>query len=148
MDSTAPASHPETAQSARADPDDTNSRLSALGVAAADLGFGRLIGVDRPSQLWGTIDEYLHAGAFAREAAELQDLVDKPLLVLTAGNGSQPGWDASQDALAALSGDSVHRIIDGANHESLITDQEDAAATAQGILDVVFAVRTRNPLAP
>lgn len=150
VDSTAPASHPEpaTTQSARSEMDDTNSRLSALGAAAANLGIGRVIGVDRPSQLWGTIYEYLHAGSFAQEAAALKDLDGKPLFVLTAGSGNQPGWDAKQDALAALSTNSVHRVIDGATHQSLILDQEDAAATTQGILEVVSVLRTGNPLVP
>jgi len=42
-----------------------------------------------------------------------------------------------------LSSNSVHRVIDGATHDSLISDEEDAAATTQAILDVVAAVR--NP---
>jgi hypothetical protein len=32
-------------------------------------------------------------------------------------------------------------LIDGATHQDLITDEEDAAATTQAILDVVSAVR-------
>jgi hypothetical protein len=81
-----------------------------------------------------------------RHAATLKTFTDKPLAVLTAGTGSRAGWDASQAALATLSTNSVHRVIDGATHGSLVTDQEDAAATARGILDVVSAVRTGSPM--
>ena len=48
--------------------------------------------------------------------------------------------------MAGLSTNSVHRIIAGATHEDLITDQEDAAATTQAILDVVSAVRSKGAL--
>jgi hypothetical protein len=44
-------------------------------------------------------------------------------------------------------GYSVHRVIDGATHDSLIADEEDAAATTQAILDVVSSVRSAGPLA-
>jgi hypothetical protein len=43
--------------------------------------------------------------------------------------------------MATLSTNSVHRVIDGAAHEDLVTDEEDAAATTQAILDVVASVR-------
>jgi hypothetical protein len=48
--------------------------------------------------------------------------------------------------MATLSTNSVHRIIDGAAHEDLITDEEDAAATTQAILDVVASVRSKGAL--
>jgi pimeloyl-ACP methyl ester carboxylesterase len=150
VDSTAPASEPdpESAQPTRADPDDTMSRLSALAAGAARLGLGRLLGVETPGHLRSTIDEYIQAGSSVQQAAALRTFTDKPLAVLTAGTGSRPGWAASQEALAALSANSLHRVIDGATHASLITDQEDAAETARGILDVVSAVRTAGPLIP
>jgi hypothetical protein len=45
-----------------------------------------------------------------------------------------------------LSTNSLHRIIAGATHEDLITDEEDAAATTQAILDVVASVRSKGAL--
>jgi thioesterase domain-containing protein len=151
VDSTAPATAPESAPDSapavRADSDDTMNRVSALVAGTARLGFGRLLGVE-PGHLRSTMDEYIHAGSSAQQAAALRSFTDKPLVVLTAGTGSQPGWDASQDALAALSTNSLHRVIGGATHTSLITDEEDAAATARGILDVVSAWRTSSPLIP
>jgi pimeloyl-ACP methyl ester carboxylesterase len=147
VDSTAPASDPGPGQLTRADSDDTANRVSALGSAAGRLGLGRLSGV-APNHLRSTIDEYLQAGSSVQQAAALRSFSDKPLVVLTAGTGSAPSWAASQEALAALSTNSLHRVIDGATHASLITDQEDAAATARGILDVVSAVRTASPRIP
>jgi len=47
---------------------------------------------------------------------------------------AMPTWMAAQNDKATLSTNSVHRIIDGATHSTLITDEEDAAAT-QAILD-------------
>lgn len=149
VDSTAPASDPESesAHPTGSDSEDTKSRVSAFVSGAARLGVGRLLGVT-PSHLRSTVDEYIQAGSSAQQAAALRNFSDKPLVVLTAGSGSPPGWDASQEALASLSTNSLHRVIDGATHASLVTDQEDAAATAQGILDVVSAVRTASPLIP
>ncbi|MDQ0819342.1 pimeloyl-ACP methyl ester carboxylesterase [Arthrobacter sp. V4I6] len=147
VDSTAPAAHPESAQLTDTDSDDTASRVSALVAGASRLGVGRLLGVT-PGDLRSTIDEYIQAGSSSQQAAALRSSSDKPLVVLTAGSGSQPGWDDSQEALAALSTNSLHRVIDGATHASLITNQEDAAATARGILDVVSAVRAASPLIP
>jgi pimeloyl-ACP methyl ester carboxylesterase len=151
VDSTAPAADPESAldsaRPTRADSADTMNRASALVSAAARLGVGRLLGV-APAHLRSTLDEYIHAGSSAQQAAALRSFTDKPLAVLTAGTGSQPGWDAGQEALASLSTNSLHRVIGGATHTSLITDGEDAAATARGILDVVSALRTSSPLIP
>jgi hypothetical protein len=48
--------------------------------------------------------------------------------------------------MARLSTNSVHRIIDGASHEDLVANQEDAAATTQAILDVVASVRSPRRL--
>jgi hypothetical protein len=41
----------------------------------------------------------------------------------------------------------VHRIIDGATHEDLIANQEDAATTTQAILEVVSSVRSQRRMA-
>jgi hypothetical protein len=49
--------------------------------------------------------------------------------------------------MASLSTNSVHRVIDGASHEDLVVNQDDAAATTQAILDVVASVRNPRRLA-
>ncbi len=80
------------------------------------------------------------------EAASLRDFADKPLMVLSAGVGSDADWPQKQERLAALSTDSVHRVVDGASHAALVGDEAHAATTSQAILEVVSAVRTGQPL--
>jgi hypothetical protein len=80
------------------------------------------------------------------QAASLGDFADKPLVVLAAGSGSDAEWSPAQDDLATLSINSVHRVIDGATHNQLIMDEDDAAATSQAILDVVSSLRSAGPL--
>ena len=166
VDSTAPASaaNPGTPSPGHGGSSDGMSRVSALVSAAARLGLGRLYAqsdfgslpprsrdevrasVATASMLRSTIDEYLQASASTEQAAALRDFADKPLIVLTAGSGHDAAWSAAQNRLATLSTNSVHRIIDGATHEDLITDEEDAAATTQAILDVVSSVRSPRRL--
>ena len=140
VDSTAPAS---AAKPAAASPDDGGSydvlgRVSALVSSSARLGLGRLYGqfasgslpprsrdevrasVATASNLRSTIDEYVQANASMQEAAALTDFADKPLVVLTAGIGSDATHLAAQNHLATLSTNSAHRVIDGATHEGLI----------------------------
>jgi pimeloyl-ACP methyl ester carboxylesterase len=160
VDSTAPASaaKPGTPSPGHGGSSDGMSRVSALVSTAARLGLGRLYAqsdfgslpprsrdevrasVATASTLRSTIDEYLQATASTEQAAALGDFADKPLIVLTAGSGHDAAWSAAQNRMATLSTNSVHRIIAGATHEDLITDEEDAAATTQAILDVVSAV--------
>jgi pimeloyl-ACP methyl ester carboxylesterase len=166
VDSTAPASaaRPGAASLGHGGSSNGLSRVSALVSAAARLGLGRLYArssfgslpprsrdevrasVATPSTLRSTIDEYVQANASTQEAASLRNFADKPLIVLTAGSGSDATHLADQNHLATLSTNSVHRVIDGATHEDLITDQEDAAATTQAILDVVASVRSPERL--
>jgi pimeloyl-ACP methyl ester carboxylesterase len=163
VDSTAPAAaaNPGTPSPGHGGSSNGLRRVSALVSTAARLGLGRLYArssfgslpprsrdevrasVATPSTLRSTIDEYLQANASTQEAASLRNFADKPLIVLTAGSGSDATHLADQNHLATLSTNSVHRVIDGATHEDLIGNQEDAAATTQAILDVVASVR--NP---
>jgi pimeloyl-ACP methyl ester carboxylesterase len=166
VDSTAPASaaNPAAASPGHGGSNNGMSRVSALISTAARLGLGRLdaqsafgslpprsrnevrANVATTSTLRSTIDEYLQATASTEQAAALRDFADKPLIVLTAGSGHDAAWSTAQNHMATLSTNSVHRIIDGATHEDLIANQEDAAATTQAILDVVSSVRSPTRL--
>jgi pimeloyl-ACP methyl ester carboxylesterase len=146
IDSTSPAWDAASGRPAGTDAA-TADRISALVSSASKLGLGRLLGVT-PAHLRSTVDEYVQAGSSAQQAAALSDFAGRPLAVLTAGSGSQSGWAASQETLAGLSTNSLHRVIAGATHASFITDPKDAAAATQGILDVVAALRTARPLLP
>jgi pimeloyl-ACP methyl ester carboxylesterase len=165
VDSTAPASaaKPRAASPYDGGSYDVLGRFSALASTSARLGLGRLYAqseagslpprsrdevrasIATASNVRSTIDEYVQANASVEQAASLGDFADKPLVVLTAGVGSNATHLAAQNDLATLSANSVHRVIDGATHEALIADEEDAAAT-QAILDVVSSVRSAGPL--
>ena len=67
--------------------------------------------------------------------------------MLTADEGiTDPQWQSKQDHLATLSTNSRHRHTN-ATHDSLLSDETDAAAASQAIRDVVAAARTGHPLA-
>jgi pimeloyl-ACP methyl ester carboxylesterase len=166
VDSTAPASaaNPPTPSPGHGGSNDALSRVAALYSTAARLGLARLYArfdfgglpprsrdevrasVATARTLRSTIDEYLQATASTEQAAALRDFADKPLIVLTAGSGHDAAWSTAQNRMARLSTNGVHRIIDGATHEDLITNEEDAAATTQAILDVVASVRSPRRL--
>jgi pimeloyl-ACP methyl ester carboxylesterase len=166
VDSTAPASAAKPGATSPGDGGsyDIMGRVSALVSASARLGLGRLYGqfafgslpprsrdevrasIATASNLRSTIDEFVQANASMEQAAALGDFADKPLVVLTAGSGSDATHSAAQNHLAALSTNSVHRVIDGATHEALIADEQGATATTQAILDVVSSVRSPGPL--
>jgi pimeloyl-ACP methyl ester carboxylesterase len=74
-------------------------------------------------------------------------LGNKPLAVLTAPKQAEPGWLKHQDKLATLSSNSIHRVVKGATHESLLYEKRDAQATSAAIVEVVAAVRNDRPLA-
>ena len=144
---------------------DAMDRVSALLGTAARMGLGRLISGsdfgDLPArsrdemraaaatelQARGTVEEYLKASTSGGQAAWLEDLGSKPLVVLTAGVGTDAAWVERREELATLSDESEHRLIEGADHSALIHDQEHSAATSDAILDVVASVRDKEPLA-
>ncbi len=72
-------------------------------------------------------------------------LGDKPLAVITAGT-HEPEWLDMQDKLATLSSDSIHRVVKGATHTSLLYERSDSQATSAAIVEVVAAVRKDQPL--
>jgi pimeloyl-ACP methyl ester carboxylesterase len=164
VDSTAPAA-PGTSTAAGPGESDVLKRISALTSAGARFGLGRIYAQlsydELPAQsrdevrargatantLRSTLDEYAQASASVREAAALRDFGHKPLVVLTAGVGSDAAWSTAQARLAKLSSNTAHRVVDGATHEALVADREYAAITTQAIVDVVMSIRTGQPLA-
>jgi pimeloyl-ACP methyl ester carboxylesterase len=73
-------------------------------------------------------------------------LGDKPLAVITAPKLAEPGWLKHQDELAALSSNSIHRVVKGATHTSLLYEKRDSQATSAAVVEVVEAVRRGQPL--
>ena len=80
------------------------------------------------------------------QSRRLESLGNKPLAVVTAGK-SEPSWLKRQDKLATLSSNSMHRVVKGATHTSVVYDRSDAQATSAAIVEVVAAVRNDRPLA-
>jgi pimeloyl-ACP methyl ester carboxylesterase len=162
VDSTAPSS--ATVSRQRSSSSGVMTRISAMLSSTTRIGLGRVIGrvsysslpprsrrdarasVVRASHMSGQIDEYVIAGRSTSEAGELSDLDGKPLIVLTADRGSAEGWMAAQEEMARLSTNSLHRVVSGATHASLIEDRRDAASVSQAIHDVVMSVRASTPL--
>ena len=81
------------------------------------------------------------------QTRRLGSLGNKPLAVVTAGT-QEPSWLKRQDKLATLtSSNSIHRVVKGATHESLLYDRSDSQATIAAIVEVVASVRNDQPLA-
>src|SRR5918993_1185104 len=68
------------------------------------------------------------------------------LAVVSAGT-QEPEWLELQDDLATLSSNSMHRVVEGATHTSVVYERSDAQATSAAIVEVVAAVRNDRPLA-
>lgn len=71
-----------------------------------------------------------------------------PLAVVTAGlnTGADGLWREYQGELAALSANSAHVVVEGADHAALWADPRYVPATVEAIWDVIEAVRTGQPL--
>jgi pimeloyl-ACP methyl ester carboxylesterase len=91
-------------------------------------------------------DEFAMVPTMMAQAGAVTTLGDLPLYVLTAPVNAQTGWLSAQTALAALSGNSIHLVVAGAEHESLLDNPSDAVTTSRTITAVVDAARTGAPL--
>ncbi len=91
-------------------------------------------------------DEFAELQTALMQAHALKSLGDKPLIVVTAAKDAPDGWLPLQDETAALSTNSIHRVLPNTTHLSLIEEQGDAAMASQAIHDVVESVRAGTPL--
>src|SRR5215212_9816561 len=96
-------------------------------------------------QVVTTVEEFGATPETSAQVRSTQSLGDKPLAVISAGEQSSD-WLAMQEELAALSPNSIHRVVGGATHESLLYDKGDAGVTSATIEEVVEAGRTDEPL--
>ena len=99
----------------------------------------------RPATVSSVVEEYLRGGG-AREAAALRDFGDRPLFVLTAGEGHPASWMTAQRTSATLSTNSVHEVVAGASHQALEDESQYAAHITRAVLAVVASVRSGQPL--
>jgi hypothetical protein len=99
------------------------------------------------SNIRSTMDEYVQANTSMEQAASLGSFADKPLVVLTAGVGSDAAHLASQNDLAALSTNRVPRQIRSANrtrHPRFAT----CSQPRDGIWAGVVGILSRDMLGP
>jgi pimeloyl-ACP methyl ester carboxylesterase len=138
--------------------------VSSLFATTSRLGVGRLLAATSlsdlppkyrddarataatPKEMSGVLDEYGVANRSVAEAGRLRSLDAKPLVVLTAERGNSKGWMADQNKTVTLSTNSLHRVVPGATHASLVQNPDHAAAVTRAIHDVVVSVRTGAPL--
>ena len=138
--------------------------VSSLFSTTSRLGVGRLLAATSlsdlppkyrddarataatPKEMSGVLDEYGVANRSVAEAGRLRSLDAKPLVVLTAERGNSKGWMADQNKTVTLSTNSLHRVVPGATHASLVQNPDHAAAVTRAIHDVVVSVRTGAPL--
>jgi pimeloyl-ACP methyl ester carboxylesterase len=98
------------------------------------------------TQQWvTTVEEFRATPQTNAQVSNMGSLGDKPLAVISAGEQSRD-WLEMQDELAALSPNSLHSVVKGATHESLLYDKGDSRVTSMAIEKVVEAVRTDRPL--
>jgi len=164
VDTTAPGGTPPVAGSDEPNGYDPLERAATVISTSARVGLTRLYapfeGAGLPPEsraelrasvttgknLRSFIDEFAQANNSEAEAASFDNFGDKPLIVLTAGTGSDANLIASHDRIAAMSSNSAHRIVRGASHEELIADQAKSLATSQAVLDVISAIRNARPV--
>src|SRR5215204_3562853 len=87
-------------------------------------------------QVVTTVEEFSATPETSAQVRSTQNLGDKPLALISAGTQS-PDWLEMQDELAALSSDSIHRVVDGATHESLLYGKRDSQVSSAAIEQVV-----------
>jgi pimeloyl-ACP methyl ester carboxylesterase len=140
-------------------------RASALLPSLSRLGVERLIYLSAVSDMpvpartqernfWSTArhwrslrSEFAKLPTALKQARQLHNFGNKPLIVVTAQQDAQAGWLPQQNVMAELSTNSLHRVLANATHTSLTEDRVQSGASIQAILDVVRAVRTAKPLA-
>jgi pimeloyl-ACP methyl ester carboxylesterase len=92
-----------------------------------------------------TVEEFRATPETTAQVRSTQSVGNKPLAIISAGE--QPSrWLEMQEELATLSPNSIHRVVEGATHVSLLYDKSDAQVTSAAIDQVVEAVRTDRPL--
>ena len=155
-----------------------DERLLAIAPFLARLGLTRLLGFfpadpELPAQHRSEIKafssstkymvansaELLAIAAASAQVLNAGSLGDRPLVVLTAldlfdglpaglATPAQQAWEELQADLAGLSSNSIHRLIKGTTHTSLVYAREHAQATRAAIFQVVTAARTNQPFPP
>jgi hypothetical protein len=150
---------------------ESNSKIYSVSPALARLGVMRVMGslqpaINLPMPYSGAIKasfaaskdwdaqsaEFLAPPLTTTQVKESALLGNTPLFVLTATEHGTPPeqeqlWQNWQIDLATLSTNSVHKIVEGADHAAFWLDAEAAKVSIAAILQVLEAARTGQPLA-
>lgn len=150
---------------------ESNSKIYSVSPALARLGIMRVMGnlqpaLSLPMPYRGAIKasfaatkdwdaqsaEFLASPLTSTQVKESASLGNTPLFVLTATEHGTPPeqeqlWQNWQIDLATLSTNSIHKIVEGADHASFWLDAETAKVSVAAILQVLEAARTGQPLA-
>lgn len=89
-------------------------------------------------------DESLAWDATCAEVRSTRGLGDKPLVVVTAGKDVLPGHPELQSELAALSSNSVHWVVKGADHVTLLTHRQYAGTVVDAIRHMLRTLSARQ----
>jgi len=125
---------------------------SQPAVGLPDIQNRELVAFNSATQDWDAqVAEFAATADLDDEVRAAGPLGDLPLFVLTATDHGGPAemeqaWQALQNELAQLSTNSVHRVLNGARHESLWADPSFARESVAAILKVVEAAQHSSPL--
>ena len=92
-----------------------------------------------------TLDESLAWETICAEVRGTCGLGNTPLAVVTAGKDVLPGQPELQSELALLSSDSVHFVVKGADHVTLVSRREHALTVVRAIRHVVERANAMRP---
>jgi pimeloyl-ACP methyl ester carboxylesterase len=103
------------------------------------------------TRYWQTIiDQYRAMPQTLAQEREVTSLGSIPLIVVSAtvpDDESRRVWTEINGELAELSTNGVHRVVQGATHESLVWEIDDAQVTIDSIRRVLDSARTGQPMA-
>jgi pimeloyl-ACP methyl ester carboxylesterase len=130
-------------------------RLRALSqpkLGLPDLPNKELLAFNSATQDWDEqAKEFFATPDIDNEVRAAGSLGNLPLFVLTATDHGGPAemertWQGLQNQLAGLSTNSVHKVLEGARHESLWADPKYTGESVTAILKVVVAAQSNTPL--
>ncbi|HEX5807737.1 MAG TPA: alpha/beta hydrolase [Anaerolineales bacterium] len=135
------------------------SVMRIMGLRQPDSGLPTPYNEERAASFAATKDwdaqsaEFLDSPASMTQVRESKLRDNLPLFVLTATEHSMSPeqedlWQVWQTDLALLSTNSIHLIVERANHASFWRDPTMVKASVAAILQVVKAARSGNPLKP
>ena len=145
---------------------ESNAKIFSVVPTVARLGVMRILGLLQPELGFPTPHDQALRVSFAatkdweaqsaemmaslESAAQVREsgsLDNRPLFVLTAAEQDQL-WQSWQRDLASLSTNSIHQIVQGADHMAFWRDPEVVKVTNAAIIQTVKAAHSGEPLKP